>query len=298
MRISIVTDEISADPETAIELGVSWGVRDFELRGFGADRVPHFSAFQKQRLSELLDEYDVRVVAISPGVFKCPFPDQSRMRFALHNIDQELYQRWSDARSLVQYHLEELLPASLEYAQQLGAEKVIIFSFQRPSATVESVPDEVLEILWQAAEQSSASGRQLAVEVEDQFWADTGRRTAALLQAVNHPALCANWDPGNAYFAGEEPFPSGYQALRRYVRHVHFKDVVRAQDGSYRYAVEGEIDWSGQIRALADDGYTGFVSIETHMQPKVSSAQAALQRLQALIHACMPSRESVEGAPT
>jgi hypothetical protein len=35
MKISIVTDEISSDVETAIELGLEWGVRDFELRGIG-----------------------------------------------------------------------------------------------------------------------------------------------------------------------------------------------------------------------------------------------------------------------
>ena len=58
MKISIVTDEISADPETAIELGVEWGIRDFELRGFYTDRVPNLSAYQKERLGEILAAYE------------------------------------------------------------------------------------------------------------------------------------------------------------------------------------------------------------------------------------------------
>ena len=33
VKLAIVTDEISADPETAIELGAEWGIHDFELRG-------------------------------------------------------------------------------------------------------------------------------------------------------------------------------------------------------------------------------------------------------------------------
>jgi hypothetical protein len=40
MKICLLTDEISADPETAVELGVQWGVKDFELRGYFLDRVP------------------------------------------------------------------------------------------------------------------------------------------------------------------------------------------------------------------------------------------------------------------
>lgn len=43
MKVCIVTDEVSADPETAIELGVEWGVSDFELRGVGTSRVPYLS---------------------------------------------------------------------------------------------------------------------------------------------------------------------------------------------------------------------------------------------------------------
>lgn len=283
MKISIVTDEISADPETAIELGVEWGVRDFELRGFGTERVPLFSDYQKQRIQELLDEFEARVVAISPGLFKCVYPLGDRERFALRTFDVALYQRWRDARDLVRYHLEELLPASLEYAQELGARQIIIFSFHRGGQPAGKAPDEVLEALRWAAERAEQAGLQLAVETEDGFWADTGGRTADMIRAINQPALGVNWDPGNALVAGDIPYPDGYQAVRKYVQHVHIKDVERSPGGSYRYVVHGEIDWASQIKALMADDYQGYISVETHMQPKVSSARAMLQRLRELI---------------
>ena len=40
MRISIVTDELSNDPETAFELGLEWGVRDGQV----VARLDHPSA--------------------------------------------------------------------------------------------------------------------------------------------------------------------------------------------------------------------------------------------------------------
>ena len=72
MKISLITDEISADPETAIELGAEWGIRDFELRGYFTDRAPRLSDYQKQRLRDLLVEYQARIIAIGPGLFKVP----------------------------------------------------------------------------------------------------------------------------------------------------------------------------------------------------------------------------------
>jgi sugar phosphate isomerase/epimerase len=282
MKISIVTDEISADLETAIELGVEWGVRDFELRGFGTERVPLFSDFHRQRVTELLEEFGARVIAISPGLFKCPYPPSRRERFPLQTFDVALYRRWRDAHDLVKYHLEELLPASLDYALTLGARLVIIFGFQQNGQPAGRPPDEVLEALHRAAELAGEAGLSLAVEVEDAFWADTGSHTAALVEAVDHPALGVNWDPGNAYAAGDTPYPDGYRAVREYVKHVHFKDVMRDSSGQYRYVVKGDIDWAGQIKALKADGYGGYISVETHMQPKVASARDMLQRLRSL----------------
>ncbi len=74
MKISLITDEVSADLETAIELGSRWGISDYELRTVGDNRVPNLSNYQKSRVEELLDEYHSRIIAISPGLFKCPFP--------------------------------------------------------------------------------------------------------------------------------------------------------------------------------------------------------------------------------
>ncbi len=72
-------------------------------------------------------------------------------------------------------------------------------------------------------------------------------------------------------------------AVRPQVRHIHFKDVQRHEDGTYEYVVEGDIDWEGQLSALRDDGYAGYISVETHMAPKVAAAQRMVQRLQRLL---------------
>jgi sugar phosphate isomerase/epimerase len=285
VKISIVTDEISADPETALELGSEWGVHDFELRGFFTDRVPRFSAYQKQHLRDVLEEHQARIIAISPGLFKWAAPPERADRLPLGWMEQGAYAAWDANWRMVDTHLNELLPASLEYANELGARLVVTFGFDRGGRPPGPAPEEVLNILCKAAERAEGAGIQLVLENEDGFWADTGARTAELIRAVNQPALAVNWDPGNAFSAGDEPYPEGYRHVAGLVCHVHFKDARRARNGSVQQVVGGDIDWAGQIRALAADEYTGFVSVETHMRPKVQSGRASLSRLRGLIQA-------------
>lgn len=289
MQISLITDEISADPETAIELGIEWGVHDFELRGYYAQRAPLLTPYQRDRLRETLLRSQARIVALSPGLFKFPWPPQHWEAFPVAAIEAELHGLWKTAYDRAQTHLDELLPASIAYAQELGATTILAFGFHRGSYPASEPPDGVLETLRRAAELTAAAGLTLAIENESNFWADTGAHTAAMLAAINHPALRANWDPGNALEAGDTPYPDGYEHIRPYLAHVHFKDARRVEGGGYEYAVDGDVDWASQIRLLACEGYGGFISVETHLQPKVSCARAALARLRQLLHsACEP----------
>jgi len=292
MKISIITDEVSADPETAIELAAGWGVREFELRGFYTDRAPELSQYQRQRLRDMLKDYDARVIALSPGLFKVAYPIEHAPRTSLGWMDRPGYEAWEESKRVAFHHLHELLPASLEYANELGARTIVIFSFHRAGAPPGSPPDEVLDYLSRAAERASEAGLQLVIETEEGFWADTGEHSSQVVQTINHPALGINWDPANSFCAGDNPYPDGYRHVRGLVRHVHFKDAVRDSSGGVQFALHGEIDWAGQIQALADDGYDGYISVETHLRPKVDTARRSFESLRALVTSATQNRDN------
>lgn len=283
MKISIVADELSGDPETAFEIGLEWGVSRFELRGVHEARVPRLSAHARRRLAGAIDSFGVTVAAISPGLFKIPFPASEPARSNLGWMDAGFFRDWSDARTLLEDHLENLLPESLDYAEEVGAQHIIVFSFHRAGATAGEAPEGVAEVLAQAAEAAAARRLTLLVETEEGHWANTGARTARLIDAIGSSALAANWDPANALIEGDVPYPSGYEALRRHVRNVHFKDVIRHPDGGWEIAAKGQVDWTGQISALVADRYDGCIAIEPHLSPSVASSRAALERLRSLI---------------
>jgi sugar phosphate isomerase/epimerase len=283
VEISLITDEISADPETAIELGVEWGVHSFEMRGYYTDRVPRFTSYQKDRLRQTLDHYQSRIIALSPGLFKFSLTGERWESFPVEVIDAEIHRNWKSAYDRAQEHLNHLLPESIEFAKEVGASIINCFSFHRENRPSGATPDIVLDTLRQAAEIAAASNLTLAIEVEAGFWGDSGRNTAQIIELVNHPNLRINWDPCNVFEAGYVPYPDEYTYVREKIAHVHFKDAKRHSNGQFDYLIHGDVDWTGQIQALTTDGYSGFISVETHMGKKVESSYKALNRLRKLL---------------
>ena len=109
-----------------------------------------------------------------------------------------------------------------------------------------------------AAVKAGARGLTLVLENEYACNTATGAEAARLLAAIPEKALQLTWDPGNAQFRDEVPFPGGYAALpKERIGHVHCKDAVRRADGKWEWMAMGRgvIDWAGQFRALKHDGY-------------------------------------------
>jgi sugar phosphate isomerase/epimerase len=70
-----------------------------------------------------------------------------------------------------------------------------------------------------------------------------------------------------------EPFPGGYEQVRDRVVHVHLKDAD--ESGNWTKMGTGVIDYAGQFRALAEDGYSGLLSLETHYEAPDGGAEKA-----------------------
>lgn len=285
MIVSIVTDELSGDPETAFELGLEWGVSHFELRGVHDARAPRLSAHVRHRLIRAVRDFGVTITAVSPGLFKFPFPGAEPARSNLGWMDGGFFAAWSGARAMLDDHRTKLLPETIDFAAEIGAPAIISFSFSRGGLPGGKTPAGVIDTLAEAAERCAAAGVDLLVETEEGHWADTGERSAALVRRVGHTGLGVNWDPANALIDGDTPFPTGYGFIKPFVRNVHFKDARRFADGSWTLLADGDVDWAGQIEALVADGYSGAIAIEPHLIPAVTSTRNALARLRGLIEA-------------
>jgi len=102
---------------------------------------------------------------------------------------------------------------------------------------------------------------------------------------VRSPMLQINYDTGNAYLGGSDPY-EGLQAVMEKLVHLHAKDISLDQATHEKGKVtgtpvgcacgEGVIDWARVINILQDGGYDGVLSVECGTPEQAASSLAHL----------------------
>ena len=241
--LGVITDEISLDVEKAIGVAEELRLDYIELRGCWEKNVKDLTDPDIQRIKKTAKSAGLGVVCIASPFFKCSITDKDE----------------------VSEHLG-FLPRVVEIAKQFDAEIVRGFAFWS-AGNLGQYWTAVVERLAEAADICKSEGVILALENEPATFVGTGREARAAVEAVGSKSLRLVWDPGNAFCAGEVPYPDGYLQARDYMVHMHLKDAVRYKhSGKVRFVAvgAGEIDYEGQFEALIEHGYSGCVSIETH----------------------------------
>jgi sugar phosphate isomerase/epimerase len=273
MRLSVITDEISQDLAHALDVCKDEGVSTVELRAVDGANIVSHDDDSLEEIATLLDLRGLRVGAIASPFLKCHLRDEAAPEGATHfAAPASREEQWG------------VLDRSFQVACLFGATIVRSFSFWRvphPSG----VRDEVAGVIAEAAQRTGAAGLTLGLENEHACNVATGAETRWVLDRVASPALGVIWDPGNEVAMGSEPFPGGYEQVRERVVHVHLKDAYA--DGAWTKMGAGVIDYAGQLRALAQDGYDGLLSLETHYElPDGGAEEATRESLAAIRGLC------------
>jgi sugar phosphate isomerase/epimerase len=257
IQIGAITDEFSPDIRVAAEAMGSLRMKGAELRVVNGKNIMDLTDAELDDALEAVHNAGLHVVSIASPLLKCTLPDAP-------TVDARFQQDIFASRHTFEDQ-PRLAQRAFEIAKRSGAKIVRVFSYWRvidPPAVFERVVDALQDLADRAAEH----GLIVGLENEQACNIATAQETARALAAIDHENLKVVWDPANAYVSGEEPFPRGYDMLdSRRIAHVHAKDC--SLDGTK--AVWGplgkrDIDWVGQIAALKEDGYTGYINLETH----------------------------------
>lgn len=274
-KLGAITDEVTQDFERALLWAKGYGLGWVELRIVWNKYVTDFTADDVTRAKELLAKHSMKVSVVDSAYFKTLLPG-TQSKFSEGKADplqSDLSQQAA------------ILERAIARAKDFGTDKVRIFSFLRV-ADPNTVFDRVARELERTAQTAKREGIRLVLENEFSCNVATGAEGAAMLKAVTSPSLGLNWDPGNAFAAGETPYPNGYDALdKKRMWHMHLKDaapVARGEEAKWMPIGGGKIDFVGQIRALIESGYEGTMSLETHYLNAAKNKEAS-------------SRESMDG---
>ncbi|HVV44439.1 MAG TPA: sugar phosphate isomerase/epimerase family protein [Bryobacteraceae bacterium] len=259
IEVGAITDEFSPDIRVAAEAMQEIGMKGAELRVINGRNVMDLSDAELDAALEVVRNAGLQVVSIASPILKCTLPDAP-------DVDARFQQDVFASKHTFEDQ-PRLAQRAFEIAKRSGAKIVRVFSYWRvvdPPAVFERVVDALQELADRAAEHDLIIG----LENEGACNIATAQETARVLAAIDHDNLKVVWDPANAYLAGEEPFPRGYNLLdSRRIVHVHAKDCkVEGNKPLWGPVGKQDVDWVGQIAALKEDGYNGYINLETHWQ--------------------------------
>jgi sugar phosphate isomerase/epimerase len=233
-------DEIDADPAIQAAVLAALGARFIEVRSAWATNVVDLDDEQLAVLHATLQQRGLRVSAVASPIGK---------------VDVEVDAELEVAR----------LRRVIRAAQALDSTRIRVFSFYRASGrTAESVRDDVLRRMRLFADEAEREGVVLVHENEKGIYGDVPERVLDIVESVGSPALRLAWDNANFVQVGVRPFSEGYGILRPYIDYLQVKDAIAAT-GAVVPAGEGDGELRETLRALRDDGYAGFASLEPHL---------------------------------
>lgn len=257
LGLAAITDEFSPDLDTALDAMAGVGMRGAELRVIGGKNVIDLDDGEIDRARALVERRGMQVIGIASPVLKCVLVDAPPVDASFQQDMFGVDRPFADQPKLAR--------RAFEIAARTGARMIRVFSYWRTTDPA-ACTDRIVAALRELADEASRRGVIIALENEHACNVGSGAEAAALMGALDHPALKLLWDPANALVAGETPYPDGYRALPAgRVVHVHVKDcVVTNHKPTWGPVGERDVNWRGQLDALLRDGYAGWLSLETH----------------------------------
>lgn len=238
--LSGFSDEISPDLEEQAALVEKLGMSYLEFRSAWDTNVLDLDDAQLARAKEILGAHGLKVSSVGSPIGKI-------------SVDEDF-----DA------HLERARHA-VDVAHHFEAPYIRIFSFFVPEGdNPDDHRDEVLRRMRALADVAEQGDVVLLHENEKEIYGDIPRRCVDIFASVDSPHLRAAWDAANFVQVGVRPFTEGFADIRPYLEYVQIKDANLA-DGEVVAAGRGDGEVRETIRALRQDGFDGFFSLEPHL---------------------------------
>jgi L-ribulose-5-phosphate 3-epimerase len=252
-HIGAITDVFSPDVAVAASAMRELGMRGAELRTIDGHNILEAGTEDLKLAIQALRDNHLETIAIASPLLKCALKD------------------WPEQSKLAE--------RAFEIATAAGAKIVRVFSGLR-TAEPEKDFERVVDLLQDLADKAGRRGLIIALENDRACNIATAQEMAGVLAAIDHSNLRVVWDPAAAYISGEKPFPTGYQMLdTKRIALVHAKDcTLEGHMPVWEPLGDGDIDWQGQIDALAEDQYNGFINLETYW-PGVAQCAKNLKRM-------------------
>lgn len=264
-QVGIFPDEISQDFERALYVTAKeFGLKYVELRTLWNKNIIDLTEMDLKRAKRMIEKQGLLVSCIASPFLKCRLRE-STVKGDTFFVEEKSYDEHFD-----------ILRHSIELAKMFSTKLVRCFSFWNEGEFNEEILEEIISKFKKPLEIVKKEGIILALENENATNIRTGTQARRLLEEIDSPNLRLIWDPVNALFAGEIPYPDGYEKIKDEIVHVHIKDAARNKktgEMECKPVGAGEIDFKGQFQALLNNRFEGVVSLENEYVPSTGDKE-------------------------
>ena len=259
-KIGVVGDEVSQDFQRVVNFATEFKLDAIEIRSVWNKPPQALTTRDIDQMKRVLDGAGIQIVGIASPFLKCDIDDMKER----------------------EEHLE-ILQACIKLAKAFDADLIRTFAFWKMD-NVEERWCEIVSAYDEPVKIAENEGIILGLENEASTSLTTAKLTERFVREIDSPNVRVVWDPANEFHAegwGETPYPDGYERLKRVMVHVHVKDSAKNRETGNIECVaigEGVIDWQNQLQALVNDGYDGYISLETHWRPTRKIDEGLLNR--------------------
>ena len=243
-KTAIITDEVSQDLKVAAKLAADYKLDALEIRSVNGRNPFQMTKEDYKEIKNIADSFGLGICAVSSPLFKIPFADN---------------------KNEIKQHIESFKQLC-EAMHMWGTNLARGFPFLNFENS-EKHFGEIAQIYQDVIKVAEREKVFILIEAEPAVTTNRIKRQVEFLELLGSDHVQGLFDPGNEVsdFDAPPPFPEGYNLLKPYIRHVHVKDIKRTP-GAFTSAMlgEGDVDFHGIFAALKSDGYTGYVSVETH----------------------------------
>jgi Sugar phosphate isomerases/epimerases len=252
-NLGIISDEISQHFEHAVKVIVELGAGYVELRNLWGKNVTELSEQELSQAITLVKSARLKISNLDSPAFKCRLSDDNSYK----------------------KHLQ-ILRKVVEISKRLDLSYTRIFTFWY-EGQLEDVMDKLEERFGPAVDLAASEGITLVIENEYSCTVGTGAETRKFLDRLKTRWVRVLWDPGNAFFARETPFPRGYEQVKDNILHVHLKDAS-VINGNFVWLPigEGSINYFDFFRAMK--GKSQVLSLETHYRVPSGDPEESTRR--------------------
>jgi sugar phosphate isomerase/epimerase len=247
--------------EQILENAQEWGYSAIEMRGLGKEidllKCPEFS--EKQIKTTLKQVKDRGLKIINLG---------SSANLHFHETEKRKEQL-DHAKSYIDLALALECPYIRVFPNSLPKE-------YSKEATLEKISTALTEL------SNYAKGKPIKILLETHGDVVKTDDLTWIMKQVNAQNVRLIWDFFNMYKVTKQPVTEMYAALKPYIEHVHVKDGVFKNDGSFDYVPcgEGNSPIKEAIEILRKDKFKGYYSFEWEKRwhPEIISPEIAFPK--------------------